>query len=229
MRTEIIYEDKDICVIRKPAGLATQTAKIGEADVVSELKNYFARASKGAPYAGVVHRLDQPVEGLLVFGKNKAATGKLTEYLRNHTLNKQYLAVVCGKPAKEEGTLVDYLYKDAAGKAQIADAPGENGSVKAVLTYRTVKTFEIAGKSASLLDITIDTGRFHQIRAQMSHAGFPLLGDRKYGNADSAELSALARVTTVALCANRITLRHPTTGKEMSFEAVPTAKIYSCV
>lgn len=227
MRTEIIFEDKDICIIRKPAGLATQTAKIGEADVVSELKNYFAKKNNGNPYVGVVHRLDQPVEGLLVFGKTKPATAKLTEYLKNHTLHKQYLAVVCGKPDEAEGTLVDYLYKDASGKAQIASAAGEKGALKAELHYSLLRSFEIEGKTAGLLDITLETGRFHQIRAQMSHAGYPLLGDRKYGTEESELLSAAAKVKSVALCANRIRLIHPATGKEMCFETEPAAKIFS--
>ena len=114
MRTEILYEDEDVLVIHKPAGLPTQTAKVGQPDAVSELKNYLAKksGSKGQPYLGIIHRLDQPVEGLLVFAKNKNAAAALTSQLQKKSegLNKQYQAIVCGKLPAEEGTLVDYLY-----------------------------------------------------------------------------------------------------------------------
>ena len=98
MRCEILYEDETIIVIRKPAGLATQSAKVGEADVVSELKKYLAENGAKNPYIGVVHRLDQPVEGLLVFAKTKDAAAGLTKQLSAGTLNKHYYALVCGKP-----------------------------------------------------------------------------------------------------------------------------------
>ena len=102
MKTQIVYEDNDIVVINKPAGLATQTARVGQPDVVSELKNYLR-----SPYLGIIHRLDQPVEGLLVFAKNKRAAAALSTQLQSTegVLNKQYYAVFCGKPAAEKGRL----------------------------------------------------------------------------------------------------------------------------
>ena len=102
MRTEILYEDKSIVVVRKPAGLAVQSAGIGQPDVVSELKSYLAklpgavRSGKGEPYLGIVHRLDQPVEGLLVFAKDKKAAAALSKQLTEGALNKHYYAVLCG-------------------------------------------------------------------------------------------------------------------------------------
>ena len=207
MQTQIVYEDEAVLVIRKPAGLATESAGIGQKDVVSELKNYVAKKNPGKmPYLGIVHRLDQPVEGLLVFAKTKKAAENLTAQLGKGMLKKEYLAVVCGKVPENTGRLVDYLIKvngmavvkDAAD-AQIkdaADAQVKNAAdaktekdvdaqtekaagpqaKKAVLTY----TKKAETEKFTLLAVQIETGRFHQIRAQLSHAGFPILGDEKY-------------------------------------------------
>lgn len=244
MRTAIIYEDEHILVTRKPAGLATQTAKVGQQDMVSELKNYLASKQKGkAPYLGVIHRLDQPVEGLLVFAKTKQTAAALTKQLGNGILNKQYYAVICGKPAQESGELVDYLYKDAGGKAQIVTAKEEEerdtecfdaecsdvkdfDAKKAVLQYKIVKELS-AGQQLFLADIHIDTGRFHQIRAQMAHAGMPLLGDSKYGSEASMALSRERGIRNVALCAYSLELIHPMTGKKLSFTVEPEGTVFS--
>lgn len=150
MKTEIIYEDKELLVVRKPAGLATQTAGAGQADVVSELKNYLAEKGTGQPYLGIIHRLDQPVEGLLVFAKNKKAAASLTKQLGEQEgsggLNKQYYAVFCGKPSEKSGTLVDYMYKAAEGRAAIVDNPAENTESWGE-AGRIPKNTEIKGKN----------------------------------------------------------------------------------
>lgn len=231
MKTKIIYEDAHIIVAHKPAGLATQTSKVGQADMVSELKNHLASAQKGqAIYLGLVHRLDQPVEGLLVFGKNKQAAAALTKQLGQGTLNKHYYAVICGKPSGDSGELVDYLYKDVVkeGKALIVTGQQEQypDAKKAVLQYRIVK--EISTESAIFMaDIHIDTGRFHQIRSQMAHAGLPLLGDSKYGSEQSMALSRELGIRNVALCAYSLELIHPATGKKLSFAVEPEGKAFA--
>lgn len=240
MRTEIIHEDKELLVIRKPAGLATQSAGVGQADVVSELKNYLARTNgaKGQPYLGIIHRLDQPVEGLLVFAKNKNAAAVLTKQLggqeNSGLLNKQYYAVFCGKPSEKEGVLVDYMYKGPDGKAVIVNkksvaenSEGQRGA-KAVLQYRILQTVTIStGEELSLADIHIETGRFHQIRAQMANAGMALLGDVKYGDEVSENCSARLGIRTVALCAYKIAFSHPASGKLLCFETKPETKAFS--
>lgn len=257
MRTQIVYEDRDLLVIWKPAGLAAQTARVGQADVVSELKNYLAAAggSGGRPYLGIIHRLDQPVEGLLVFAKNKNAAAALTRQLggaEEGLLNKRYYAVVCGKPPRPEGLLVDYLRKGADGRAEVADVPAAeknlreggctgggkapatekslaaDGFRRAVLRYRLLQTVEaLPGREISLVEIRLETGRFHQIRAQMAKAGTPLLGDLKYGSRESADCGERLGIGSVALCAGRIDLMHPATGKSMCFERKPVGKAFS--
>lgn len=233
MEPEILYEDKDIIVINKPAGLATQTAKIGQPDVVSKLKKHLASEASGQPYLGIVHRLDQPVEGLLVFAKHKRAAAELTGQLRGqepggeNLLNKQYYGVFCGKPDETEGRLVDYLIKTTEGKTAVVreNAPGAK---RAALHYKVLCT-EAAedGMPVSLADIRIDTGRFHQIRAQMAHAGMALLGDAKYGDAAVMERSRRLGVKTVALCAYCLTFRHPVSGESLQFAIRPKGGIFS--
>ena len=260
MRTEIIYEDKDILVIYKPAGLATQTAKLGQADVLSELKNYLMQSAKGSGkasqvpgrevYLGVIHRLDQPVEGLLVFAKQKRAAADLTKQLQSQgeggSLHKHYYAVVCGNPEAKQGRLVDYMLKSAENLAVIVDKSAngqkqDQGKIQAreaVLEYQ-LKAGREVGKGISsaddsrrdeqnvaLIDINIFTGRFHQIRAQMAHAGIPLLGDTKYGSAESKELTKALGIQAVALCAYSLEFLHPTTKKRMYFEEKPRGKAF---
>lgn len=216
MQTQIVYEDEAVLVIRKPAGLATESAGIGQKDVVSELKNYVAKKNPGKmPYLGVVHRLDQPVEGLLVFAKTKKAAENLTAQLGKGTLKKEYLAVVCGKVPKNTGRLVDYLAKEK-GMAVVKEAADAQAK-KAVLTY----TKKAENEKFTLLAVQIETGRFHQIRAQLSHAGFPILGDEKYGSEESKELSREKKIRFTALCAASLSFRHPVTGKVMTFTQAP--------
>ncbi len=232
MKSNIIYEDKDVIVAYKPGGLATQTARIGQADMVSELKNYLAGAGGGAnPYLGVVHRLDQPVEGLLIFGKTKEAAAGLTGQLSRGVLKKAYYAVVCGQPPAPEGELVDFLVKEDS-RARIA-GEGQRGAQRAVLQYhilQSVRPSRLSGESDPLIHlawIRIGTGRFHQIRAQMSHAGMPLLGDNKYADARTAEISRLLGIRQVALCAFALECLHPVTGQRLSFIQNPRGEVFS--
>lgn len=232
MQTKIIYEDAHILVTHKPAGLATQSARVGQPDMVSELKNYLVRnqsallskkgknEKNGSPYLGVIHRLDQPVEGLLVFAKSKEAAGKLTAQLSGGTLNKQYYAFVCGKPVNESGELVDYLRKEG-NQAKISDLKDKEAK-KAVLQYRTLSYKEVEDEeSIAMLDVHIDTGRFHQIRAQLSNAGWPILGDVKYGDERSEKISKRLKIHNVALYAYHLQLKHPITGKRLEFTIEP--------
>lgn len=208
----IMYEDNDLLVVHKPMGIATETARIGQADLVSELKNYRKRKGEDA-YIGVVHRLDQPVEGLLVFAKDGGTAKKLSDELRRGKLTKKYAALIAGVPATMEGELTDYLLKD--GRTNLSKAvPGKTqGAKEAMLRWRMLQH----SRDVSLLEIELYTGRHHQIRVQMAHAGFPLLGDFKYGSEASRELSKRLAVSSTALLAYEIQFTHPNTGKKMEF------------
>lgn len=241
---DILYEDRELLVARKPAGVATQTAQIGQQDAVSQLKSYLRRRAEGSdragePYLGIVHRLDQPVEGLLVFAKTRQAAATLAKQLQKQGdggFCKHYYAVLCGIPRQEEGSLMDCIYKEsvAVGKrkeyrAVIVDlAKREKEHLKAqraVLRYHILQ--REGARGMALADICLETGRFHQIRAQMAHAGLPLLGDLKYGDEASLAAAQSLGIRNVALCAYRLEFTHPASGKEMAFRVVPSNPAFS--
>ena len=211
----IVYEDNVLLIIHKPAGIATQTSRIGQADMVSELKNY--RKSKGEnTYIGVIHRLDQPVEGLLVFAKNQSAAEILSRQIQDNTLKKSYLALVYGELAENTGgTLTDFLQKDNRTNLSKIVKESTGGAKKAVLDWKWVKTYQ--GKGCSMAEITLLTGRHHQIRGQMAGAAMPLLGDMKYGTDASKALSKQLGITNTALLAYKLALLHPKTGQYLEY------------
>ena len=212
----ILYEDNDIIVCHKPAGIAVQNARVGAMDMESGLKNYLAKKEPGKiPYLGVVHRLDQPVEGILVFAKTHSAAGKLSRQMSAGQMRKHYLAVTEKRPVQTEGVLEDFLKKDGKTNTSSVVSPGTAGAKKARLHFTLVKEHQ----EKYLLAITLETGRHHQIRVQMAHAGMPLVGDRKY-NPDGKEGISLG------LCANRLEFCHPGDGKKMKFQVVPRGKAF---
>ncbi|MCR5254783.1 MAG: RluA family pseudouridine synthase [Acetatifactor sp.] len=220
MDLDIRYEDENIIVVYKPKGLATQTGRVGQQDMVSLLKNHLAKASgSGAPFLGVVHRLDQPVDGLLVFAKDKASAAALSQQLSGGILNKHYTATVCGKVPEERVCLEDYLIKNEKNLAKIVPKDYK-GAKKAILYFIRTETLDEKNQIYKL-DVEIETGRFHQIRCQLAGAGYPILGDQKYGTGESGTLSAELGVRNVALTACTLEFVHPTTHKKMSFRLDP--------
>lgn len=211
----ILYEDREILVCHKPAGFPVQSRKIGSKDMESVLRNY--RAGKGEePYAAVIHRLDQPVEGILVFGKTKRAASDLSAQVQDGRMEKFYLAVTCGIPEDKEGRLENELVKDGktnTSKVVKAKCPQ---SKKAVLEYKVLRE----SQEQALVEIHLLTGRHHQIRVQMSYAGFPLWGDTKY-NIQAAEARD-REWQQIALCAYKLAFWHPVTKKKMEFEVKPS-------
>lgn len=220
MKERILYEDKEIIVCHKPAGIATQTGQTRQKDMVSEIKNYL----KSNPYLGVVHRLDQPVEGILVFAKTPLAAKELSRQLTGNLLHKQYDAVVLGEGFPESRELVDYLKKKAETNRSEITNMGESGAKKAILRAKTLDMN--LQKNIALLEITLLTGRHHQIRVQLSGAGYPILGDKKYGTEKSIQKSLELGVDHVALCACRLELLHPKTKKKLEFSVKPEGRIF---
>lgn len=213
----IIFEDKAILVCKKPAGIPTQTPKCGVSDMVSLLKTY--RVSKGeSPYVGLVHRLDQPVEGVMVFAKTKESAAFLSKQMQNGQFEKYYYAMVHGSLTPATGTLEDYLLRD--GKNNISRVVSKNtrDAKFARLTYETVSVFP--KKNESLLRIQLDTGRHHQIRIQLSNAGHPLIGDKKYGENTVGYLP-------LGLCSYHIGFLHPITQKKVVYEISPEGPAFT--
>lgn len=232
MQKNIIFEDEDMIVVFKPAGIATQTARVGQQDMVSELKNYLAGRpgcrQKGEPYLGIVHRLDQPVSGILVFARTKQAAAGLSSQINNGKMRKYYYAVTYGNSCREQQQLENYLYKDARTNKSMVVGEDSPGARKATLVYRKIKTLMILekGQEVTLAEIQLLSGRHHQIRAQFAYHGMPLLGDSKYGSEDSKQLSREIGCRNVALCAYKLILEHPLKRKEMIFEKQPEEEIF---
>ena len=223
MKAKIVYEDEEILVCHKPAGLATQTGRVGQQDLVSEIKNYLGTN----PYLGLIHRLDQPVEGLLVFAKTASAAKELSRQLTDSILNKQYLAIVLGKGFSKETTLENYLIKDNKTNTSRVAGEKEKGAKQAKLLAKTL--FYNEEKQISKIEVTLFTGRHHQIRVQLANAGLPLLGDSKYGTEASIARSKELGVRNVALCANHLTFLHPKTKKAMDFQIEPEGEIFNSI
>lgn len=214
---KILYEDKDIIVVVKPAGMASQEERSADMDMVSWLKNYLVREKKvqGAPYIGVVHRLDKPVGGVMVYAKNQQAAKNLSEQVRDGKMTKEYLAVLTGTLKKKEGRMEDYLAADGRTNLSTVVPKGTPGAKQALLEYKVKRTKFEGGMQYSLVNIHLITGRRHQIRVQMAHGGAGTWGDTRY--------NPLFKEQTgwheLALFAWHLAFTHPRTKKKLSFES----------
>ena len=225
IRDYILYEDKDILVCHKPAGLAVQNARVGNMDMESLLKNYIAQKVPGKmPYLGIIHRLDQPVEVVLVFALNPKAAADLSRQMTAGKIKKTYLAVTEGTVKVKSAKLVDWLKKDGRTNSSAVVEGGTSGAKKAILSYEVLETWKNKEDAQdcgerNLIRIDLDTGRHHQIRVQMAHHGMPLWADGKYKKKE--EMLEAEQGTAIGLCAWRLEFAHPKTGKKMKFEVQP--------
>lgn len=222
IKNDILYEDKHIIVCRKRAGIPVQSARIGVLDMENCLRNYLSqKKTENSGYIGIVHRLDQPVEGVLVFAKTPKAAKELNRQISGGQMGKYYLAVTKGNPPALSSILEDWLKKDGRTNMSFVVPKGQNGAKKAKLSYRVCQKTELSdGRVKYLVEIQLDTGRHHQIRVQMANAGMPLLGDRKYNPEEKEEVS-------LGLCAERLVFVHPVTGKNMEFSVCPEGNAFN--
>ena len=173
----ILYEDNHLLVVEKPVNLPVQADSSGDEDLLTLLKAYLrARYDKpGEAYLGLVHRLDRPVGGVMAFAKTSKAAARLTAQFHSHEAKKRYAAIVAGHPKPQE-SLTDWLYKDEATFSSRVVPAGTPGAKEARLRYALIGQ----AQETALLDIELDTGRPHQIRVQLIHAGYPVYGDQRY-------------------------------------------------
>ena len=205
-KINVIYEDNHLLVVGKPINIPVCEDESKDLDLLSILKNYIkVKYNKpGNVYLGLVHRLDRPVGGVMVFAKTSKAASRLSKQVSNHTLKKTYIAVIEGK-IKKEDTLVDYLYKD--NKKNISYVVSKDKGKESILNYKVLNYKD----NFSLVEINLKTGRSHQIRVQFSSRGYPLVGDAKYNKNHDGK-------TNVALFAKKLEFIHPVTCENLSFE-----------
>ena len=219
MGLNIIFEDEHVLVVKKDAGIPVQAGKMRIMDLQGLVKNelYRRNPKAGEPYLGIVHRLDQPVEGVMVFAKTPLAAGSLSDQVTDGRMKKHYLALVCGKPSAETGTLVDYLLKDGRTNTSSVVEKGVKEAKRAELRYRVLESREENGEILALVEVELLTGRHHQIRVQMANAGLPLYGDTKY----NPKFQETTGYVQTALCAYKLSFVHPKTKKVMEFCMTP--------
>ena len=200
----IIYEDNHLIVVEKPINIPTQEDNTKDKDLLTILKEYIKTKynKPGNVYLGLVHRLDRPVGGIMVFARTSKAASRLSEQVRNKTFKKTYNAVVIGN-IENTGKLKDYLLKDEKRNIVKVDEKGK----EAILNFKKLNFKD----NMSLVEINLETGRSHQIRVQMSHHGYPLFGDQKYNK--TAKVGE-----QIALFAKKIEFVHPTTNELLTFE-----------
>lgn len=215
-KINILYEDNHLLVVEKPVNMPVCEDESKDLDLLTVLKSYIKEKYQkpGNVYLGLVHRLDRPVGGVMVFAKTSKAASRLSKQVAEQHLGKTYVAVVCGK-TPESGICFDYLVKDKKKKqSYVTD---KNKGKEARLSYR-----RLAYKDGfSLIEINLETGRSHQIRVQFSSRGFPLVGDAKYNKQHDGK-------TSVALFAKKLSFSHPVTKDKVSFELeLPTRYPFS--
>ena len=201
----IIYEDNHLLVVEKPVNIPVQEDNSKDLDFLNILKNYIKKRDNkpGNVYIGLIHRLDRPVGGIMVFAKTSKCASRLSKQVQNHDFKKIYYAVIMNKPKKEKDTLEDYLLKDEKNNIVKIDKQGK----KAILDYELIDYKD----NMSLVKISLKTGRSHQIRVQFSSRGYPLYGDHKYN-------PKVIPNSNIALFSQSLSFYHPVTKEYLTFK-----------
>ena len=212
-KLNILFEDNHIIVVEKIVDIPSQSDKTGDIDMLSIVKQYIKEKYNklGNVYIGLVHRLDRPVGGVMVFAKTSKAASRLSNQVREKTMKKQYLAVVDGKFKEKSGILEDYLYKDERNNISKVVNENKKGAKYAKLEYEVLEYKE--DKNLSLVKIYLYTGRHHQIRLQLANSGHSIFGDQKYGTRGKNK--------QIALWAYYLQFKHPISNEKLDFKVFP--------
>ena len=220
-KLKVIYEDNHIIVVEKIPNVPSQSDKTGDIDMLTMVKQYIKEKynKPGNVYLGLVHRLDRPVGGIMIFAKTSKAASRLSDQVREKVFKKKYLAVVDGKIENKSGTLEDYLYKDERNNISKVVNKDKKNAKLAKLDYDVIKYDEV--KKLSLVKVNLHTGRHHQIRVQLSNFGHSIFGDQKYGTRGQGK--------QIALWAYELTINQPITKEEMTFKDLPESVGTWCI
>ena len=210
---KVIYEDNHIIVVEKPVNIPSQADKTGDIDLLTMVKQYIKEKYQkpGNVYLGLVHRLDRPVGGVMVFAKTSKAAARLSNQVREKQFEKTYLTIVNGKMEQNTGTLEDYLYKDERNNKSKVVPEGTKNSKLAILDYEVLKY--APELDLSVLKIHLHTGRHHQIRVQLSSRNHSIYGDQKYGGRGHGK--------QITLWAYELKFYHPITNEQITFHCIP--------
>ncbi|MGP4072087.1 RluA family pseudouridine synthase [Piscibacillus sp. B03] len=213
MKINILYEDNHLLFVEKPVNVPVQADQSQDRDLLTILKEFIKERDNkpGNVYLGLVHRLDRPVGGVMVFAKTSKAASRLSDQIRRNVFDKQYLTVVRGGPNDSQGQLKDFLLKDKKENKVHVTSHKNKQAKKAILDYELIG----AKKGLTLLKIDLHTGRPHQIRVQLSSRGWPIYGDQKYG----AKVNKPGQ--QIALWSHVLTIEHPTKKKEVRVVSNP--------
>lgn len=213
MDIPILYEDNHLIIVEKPVNIPVQEDRSGDMDLLSYLKaDIKERYQKpGNVYLGLVHRLDRPVGGAIVFAKTSKAASRMADLLRKQEIKRTYHAIVRGHVKTKENRLIHYLWKDRKKNEVYVVNKNKSNAKKAVLDYTVLHV----KKGLSLLEVQLQTGRSHQIRVQMQNTGFPLYGDQKYGS----EINKSGE--QIALWAHELAFMHPVKKEWIEVKSIP--------
>ena len=213
MNLKVLYEDNHIIVVEKPVNIPSQGDKTGDEDMLTIIKKYLKDKynKPGEVYLGLVHRLDRPTGGVMVFARTSKAASRLSEQIRDKKFHKKYLAIVDGKMEKDSGTMRDFLLKNERTNTSKVVKEGTKNAKEAILDYKVIKyNKEI---NMSVVEIDLHTGRHHQIRVQFSSRNHSLSGDSKYGTR--------GRGKQIRLWAYELSFEHPVKKEKMTFTSKP--------
>lgn len=208
----ILYEDNHVLVVEKPVNIPVQQDRSNDIDFLTALKEDIKiRYEKpGNVYLGLVHRLDRPVGGVMVFAKTSKSASRLSDVIRRNVLDRTYLAVIEGKPSRKKATLTDYLAKDTKQNIVSVVSASHKGGKKAVLDYEVLAS----RNGFSMLSVQLHTGRSHQIRVQLANAGMPIYGDQKYAKGTPGGQQ-------ISLWAHQLSFPHPTKKDVNTYTSYP--------
>ena len=212
-KLNVLYEDNHIIVVEKKPNILSQSDITGDIDLLTLVKEYVKvkYQKPGNVYIGLVHRLDRPVGGIMVFARTSKAAKRLNEQIRNNKFNKTYIALLNGEISNKKGILEDYLYKDEKLKmSKIVNKDYKNSKL-CKLEYEEINVIN----NKSLVKINLITGRYHQIRVQFKNQGHPLFGDQLYGEKNNMQ---------IRLFAYKLEFNHPVTKEKMEFKLIPKWK-----
>jgi len=211
---KVLFEDNHLLVVEKPPNMAVQADLSGDRDLLTTLKEYIkGKYNKpGDAFLGLVHRLDRPVGGVMVFARTSKSASRISEQIRSRTIQKIYFAIVEGLTDSLHGTLKDYLIKDPKSNTVSVVSQNTKRSQEAILHYEAIRQDE----NKTLLKIVLETGRAHQIRVQLSNIGHPLVGDLKYGRKGKKGFTK-----SLALWSYSLSFNHPIRNEKLKFISIP--------